>query len=285
MVKRSIRNLGFLDRILDEVEASDSSGSLEEVPIEAIRRGEWQPRAEFNEERLRELANSIREQGLVQPLVVRRHSDGHFELIAGERRWRAAQRSGRSTVPVIVRQVTDEQASILAMVENLHREDLNPMEFARGIHRLEVEYQVKRSEISKRLQISESVISRTLNLLKLPEEIQQLLWDRLLTAAHAAELAGLKRAEQIKLAAQAARGGWSVKALRSRVQRSGADERKKPAALDANSKALVDRIAQHLGAPVAIRYDRRTGKGVFTVRFHSLDECDSILQRMGIQDE
>jgi len=257
--------------------------AVRQLPIDLIRPGTYQARRSFDAERIAELANSIRESGVVQPVVVRSLGDG-YELLAGERRWRAAQHAQLHDIPAIVRDdLSDDEAMVLGLIENLQRESLTPIEAAAGLQFLADHYELTHAEAAKRIGKSREYVSNYLRLLKLAEPVQKLVNERLLSLGHAKALAGLPLASQRGMAMDAVSGGWSVRVLESRCRSA----LKRPAAgdalprRDAQWQALERDLTDKLGNKVSIDFDGT--KGELRVAFHSLDEFDGILQRLGVQ--
>lgn len=246
-----------------------------EVAVDQLDPNPFQPRVAIREEQLAELIASVRENGIVQPILVRRHHD-RYQIIAGERRWRAAQRLGLRTVPVTVRDVPDDRLLELAIVENVQREDLSPLEEAQAFLRLQEEFRLTQEEIAKRVGRERSTVANTLRLLRLPREVRELLASRRLDAGHARALLGLEKVEdQLRLAREAAKKGLSVREVERRVL-----ARKEPAPptadrrRDPNTRAAEERLRAVLGTPVRVV---RRGRGG-TLRIEFLSEAE--LQRL-----
>lgn len=264
---------------------------VRQVAVERIRPCPFQPRKDFAEETLSELAASIRERGIVQPLIVRPKAD-HFELIAGERRWRAAQLAGLRELPVIVREADDAAVLELALIENLQRENLNPIEEAQGYSQLIEQFRLRQEDVATKVGRSRVVVANALRLLKLPAELQDHLRHGRLSVGHAKVLLGLEGAARQRAAAQRIlAGGLSVRQteeLVSRWQAESAGPKPDPApgtaqkatAPDVHSAALQNRLQERFGLKVSLRY--RQGKGSVEVRFSSDDELDRLLQTVGV---
>jgi ParB family transcriptional regulator, chromosome partitioning protein len=261
------------------------------APIARIHPSPLQPRKEFPAQALQELAASIKDKGIVQPLLVRER-EGHFELIAGERRWRAAQLLGLAEAPVIVKQVDDRTALELALVENLQREDLNPMEEAFGYRQLIDQFKLSQEEAAAKLGKSRAALTNALRLLNLPAEVQNWLRDGRLQAGHAKVILGLASPEQQTLAAQrVVKDGLTVRQVEELVAhwvaraRAGAAVVNVPPARvpvrDAHVVALEGKLRERFGTKVGLRY--REGKGSLEVRFYSDGELERILQIVGVQ--
>lgn len=259
----------------------DADGELRQLPIEKLKPGRFQPRSVMDPERLVELADSIRAQGLIQPIVVRA-SGGGFEIIAGERRWRAAQQAGLSEVPCVVREVDDRATVAMALIENIQREDLSPLEEAGALQRLIDEFDLTHQQAAEAVGRSRAAVSNLLRLLELPQEIRRLLESGGLEMGHARALLTLPEARAVALAREASAKGWSVRELE---QRARAAQAKKPAArraaaADPDVQRLEQNLGEKLGTRVAIQQGRG-GRGKLVVHYHSLDELDGILSRIG----
>ena len=263
---------------------------IQRVPLQRIHPCPFQPRKDFSEDALRELADSIKEQGIVQPLIVRARGQD-FELIAGERRWRAAQRVGLSEIPVIVREADDRAVLELALIENLQRENLNAMEEALGYSQLIEQFQLKQEEAATKVGKSRTVVANALRLLKLPSEIQSHVREGRLSVGHAKVILGLSQAEEQVLAAtRVLQDGLNVRQtedLISRLQGRGATTAaatgaKKTGPLDreAHLADLEHRLLEKLGTKVQLRY--RQGKGTVEIRFYSDADLERVLQILGI---
>lgn len=261
-------------------EASAKAGVLK-IPIESIHRDVHQPRRHFDEVRLKELAESIKAQGVLQPVLVRKEGEG-YRLIAGERRWRAAQAAGLHEVPAIVREVTETQAFELALVENLQRADLNPIEEAEGYRRLVEEFGLTQEQVSQRVGKERSTVANSLRLLGLPEEVKSLVAEGALSMGHARALLGVPRLPEMKdLAQRIAERKLSVREAEKLVQqqKSAKKESGKPTKASTNVKALVEELQRLLGTKVRL-VDKGNGKGTLEVDYFSLDDLDRILQRL-----
>jgi len=257
-------------------------GELRELAVDLLQRGRYQPRTDMHQESLDELADSIREQGLVQPIVVRPVSKDKYEIIAGERRWRAAQLAGLQEVPVVVRDVDDRAAIAMALIENIQRENLNPIEEARSLHRLMEEFELTQQEAAEAVGRSRSGVANLLRLLELNEEVKVLLERRELEMGHARALLALKDLQQTETANKVARAGMSVRETEQLVRRLC--EPKKPAAAkqtaaDPNIRRLQEDLSEKLGASVQLQC-KPNGKGKLTISFNSNDELDGILEHI-----
>ncbi|WP_420394213.1 ParB/RepB/Spo0J family partition protein [Acuticoccus sp.] len=248
------------------------------VPIASLRRSRQNPRAAFHDDALDELTQSIRDRGIVQPLLVRPSGDG-YEIIAGERRWRAAQRAGLHEVPVVVRDVTDGEALELAIIENVQRADLNPVEEAAGYQRLMAEFGHRQEDLAKIIGKSRSHVANTLRLLSLPPSIRASVADGSLTAGHARALIG--RADAEALADEVMRRGLSVRATEALVAHRERPVEAAPRVVDdADTRALVRRLSARLGLAVSLSHRADEG-GTLTIRYTTLDQLDAVCRMLG----
>ncbi|MGD0259305.1 MAG: ParB/RepB/Spo0J family partition protein [Verrucomicrobiota bacterium] len=274
----------------DAASAADPRERVERVALDRIRPCPFQPRKDFSPETLRELADSIKEQGIVQPLIVRER-DGHLELIAGERRWRAAQLLGLAEVPVILRQADDRAVLELALIENLQRENLNPIEEAQGYAQLIDQFQLKQEEVAAKVGKSRAVVANALRLLKLPPGIQTSIREGRLSVGHAKVILGLASEKHQKLAAERIlKEGLNVRQTEGLVARLQAREagtvtRPRPVTpltRDAHVANLENQLRERLGTKVHLRYAQ--GKGALEIAFFSDAELERILQIMGVTE-
>jgi ParB family transcriptional regulator, chromosome partitioning protein len=268
-----------LDALLggDESARKDAMASL---PVGAIRPGKYQPRTRMGEKALAELAASIRAQGLMQPLLVRPVGRDQYELIAGERRWRAAQIAGLAEVPALVREVADSAALAMALIENIQREDLNPIEEAAGLQRLVEEFRMTHEQAAEAVGRSRSATTNLLRLLKLAKPVQAMLMEGTLEMGHARALLALDGARQIEAANRIAARRLSVReseALGARLLRGPAARRKQKT--DRDLARLEEEISQRLGTTVQIRPGRK-GSGTIHISYSGLDHLDQLLKKL-----
>jgi ParB family chromosome partitioning protein len=273
---------GLRALIPEEVEAS-AEGEIVEIPVGRIEPATFQARQEFNEEALAELAASIAEYGVMQPVIVRPLAGERYQLIIGERRWRASQQAGLEKIPALVRDVNDLTSSEMMLVENLQREDLNPLEEANAYKRLTVEFQLTQEEIASRVGKSRPFIANSLRLLQLPGEIQDLLRRGLLSAGHAKVLLGLDGgAKQSALAQQIVARKLSVRDTEREAQRLQQARAPRTAAVavgrgrDVELESVEGRLRQHLGTKVRIRSGRQGGR--IEIEYYSNDELNRLLE-------
>lgn len=248
------------------------------LPIEAIHRDTAQPRKMFDEAKLRELADSIMAQGVIQPVLVRKHGDGYV-LIAGERRWRAAQLAGLQEIPALVREVSEAQAFEMALVENLQRADLNPIEEAEGYRRLVEEFKLTQEQVAEKVGKERSTVANALRLLALPDEVKVLVAEGTLSMGHARALLGLPRMpEMVDLARRISEKKLSVRDAERLVksQKEGDGGQKSPAKQSPQHKALVEELQRLLGTKVRLT-DRGNGKGTVEIDFFSYEDLDRLL--------
>ena len=255
---------------------------LRQVPVEWIERGRYQPRQDLREDTLQELAESIRAQGVVQPVLVRPLGGDRYELIAGERRWRAAQLAGLREVPAVIRDLPDRAAIAVALIENIQREDLNPLEEAAALHRLIVEFELTHQQAAEAVGRSRAAVSNLLRLLDLTEDVQGLVRERKLDMGHARALLPLSPALQREAAHQVLLRGLSAREteqLARRLQQDVPAELPPAKSLDPDIRLLQDDLSQRLGARVRLRHGV-SGKGSVVIHYNTLDELDGILSRV-----
>src|SRR5262245_15752458 len=267
-----------------ESQANERSGarSQRKVPIEFVRANPRNPRKLFSEAELAELADSIRERGIIQPIIVRARGADNYEIIAGERRWRAAQRAGLHELPIVVLDVSDAEALELAIIENVQRSDLNPLEEASGYQSLAKEYSHSQEDIAKIVGKSRSHIANTLRLLHLPEKVKAYINSGKLTAGHARMLVGQSNAEE--LAEQIVNQGLNVReveAIARKMSKQQAQGGKAAAAAvkDPDTVALEERLGNALGLSVTINH-RASGSGSLQVKYRTLEQLDDVIARL-----
>ena len=270
-------------------EDAQASGGLRELAVSSIGPNPYQPRREFDETQLKELSDSIAASGLLQPIVVRPRPDGRYELIAGERRYRAIQRLGWTKVPAVVKEVDDRALLTLALIENLQRDDLSPIDAAMGYQRLMQEFSVAQQEVARLVGKDRSTVSNTLRLLRLPEEVQQLLQHRKLSEGHARALLALPDAKEMtRLGRECAAAEWSVRDLEARVRGERLTETpavrrtiRRPKAEPRNPSADVrrveDTLRKRLQTDVRVTA-RRRGRGAVTIHYYSNEDLARLLE-------
>ena len=262
--------------------------SLRQLPVELLQRGQYQPRVDMRQDTLEYLADSIRAQGVVQPIVVRpivgKGNEQRYEIVAGERRWRAAQLAGLQEIPAVVREIPDEAAIAMALIENIQREDLNPLEEARALDRLIREFDLTHAEAADAVGRSRAAVSNLLRLRDLTDKVKPLLEDRQLEMGHARALLAISNAtQQYDAARQVIRKGLSVRETERLVKRmlegGGKKPAKKPAAQNADIRRLEIEVSEKLGAKVSVQHAAK-GAGKLVISYNSLDELDGILKHI-----
>lgn len=266
---------------LKQVAERESAGELKQLPLDVIHPGRYQPRSVFDEDKLEELASSIRTQGVVQPIVVRSTAAGSYELIAGERRWRAAQLAGIDSIPAVVREVTDEAAVAMSLIENIQREDLNPLEEAAALRRLIDEFQMTHQQAADAVGRSRAAVSNLLRLLELIQEVKDMVDVRDLEMGHARALLSLQDELQLQAAREVVRRKLSVRATESLVRRLKNTPKKPERRLDPDIQRLQNRIGETLGARVTIQH-KASGKGKLVISYNNADEFEGILERLDL---
>jgi ParB family chromosome partitioning protein len=267
------------------ISASDpATGRMTTLPVDMLSRGRYQPRSDMRQESLQELADSIRSQGLVQPIVVRPLASGNYEIIAGERRWRASQLAGLHEVPVVIRDVPDQAAMAMALIENIQRENLNPMEESLALRRLIDEFGLTHQEAAEAVGRSRAAVTNLLRLAELNDDVKRRIESREIEMGHARALLALAGETQSRVAEEVARRGLSVREteqLVRRVQAEGGKAGKKDSAnrVDPDVQRLQQDLSERLGAVVAIDC-KPGGKGRLVINYTSLDELQGILERI-----
>ena len=270
--------------------AGQSAGddTLRQLPVELLQRGQYQPRVDMRQDSLDDLAASIRAQGVVQPIVVRpissKGKEQRYEIVAGERRWRAAQLAGLAEIPSVVREVPDEAAIAMALIENIQRENLNPLEEARALDRLISEFELTHAEAAKAVGRSRASVSNLLRLRDLSDKVKPLLEDRQLEMGHARALLAISNVtQQFDAARQVVRRGLSVRETERLVRRMLDGDRPKPAkraaAPNADIRRLEIEVSEKLGAKVSVDHTSK-GSGKLVISYNSLDELDGILKHI-----
>jgi ParB family chromosome partitioning protein len=284
----SAREVRPVEQPLEPTENSSSAQFLKTLPIDLIQRGKYQPRRNFDQDKLQELADSISAQGVIQPIVVRPVENGRYEIIAGERRWRASQLASLQEIPVVVHEVDDQAAMAMALIENIQRDDLNPLEEANALHRLLNEFGLTHQQIAKAVGKSRTSVTNFLRLLELAEPVKKMLELRQLDMGHAKAILGLKEADQIKAAKQVFDQGLSVRETEKLVRRmqgisetSSKPESNKALKTKINPDVLrlQNSLSEKLGASVEIKQSA-SGKGQLVIGYNSLEELDGIIDHI-----
>lgn len=271
-----------------EVETKNQKQGLTEIPIEQIGPGPFQPRKQIDESQLNELAQSIKVQGVIQPIVVREraiadsHTGVRFEIIAGERRWRATQIAGLENIPAVIRTIADSEAVAVALIENIQRENLNPLEEANAFQRLIIEYEMSHQEVANSVGRARASITNALRLLDLPSSVQELVNKKMLTMGHARALLSIgDRGMQLEVANLIVEKGLSVREAEGLVRKIV--EKKKPnqqkTTVDPDIQRLEKDLTNRLGARVSIKH-KKTGSGTLSIKYSSSDELEGILSKI-----
>jgi ParB family chromosome partitioning protein len=279
-----------LGRGLDALLGGSSKGrdrerdeeTLAQLPVAALRPGKYQPRTRMDEASLAELAESIKSRGVIQPIVVRPVSDTEYEILAGERRWRAAKIANLERIPAVIREVPDEAALGIGLIENIQREDLNPIEEASGLKRLIDEFNLTHEEVARAIGRSRTGVTNLLRLLELSPVVQALVQDGAIDMGHARALLALSKARQVELAHQVVDKGLSVRDTERLVQEaSHAPKAAQRAALrlDPDSRRLQEELSESLGAQVRLK-PRRGGRGSVLIEYASLDELQGLIRKL-----
>ena len=257
-------------------------GVMKALPVEFLVRGKYQPRRDMHTEALEELALSIKEQGIMQPIVVRPAGQNRYEIIAGERRWRAAQLAGLAEVPAVIRDVPDEAAIAMSLIENIQREDLNPIEEAIALARLQKEFELTQQEVAQAVGKSRAAVANILRLMSLNSEVKKMLEYGDLEMGHARALLPLNETDQLEVARTVTAKGLSVRQTESlvrRIQQQKQDGGKATKRLDPNIKQLEDELSERVGARVIIQCNAK-GKGKLVISYNTLDELDGVLEHI-----
>ena len=279
------RGLGRgLDALLGDVSVHDEKHHLQALPIEYMQRGKYQPRKDINPEKLQELADSIKAQGIIQPIVVRQVAFQKYEIIAGERRWRAAQLAGLSEVPVVIKEIDDRAAMAIALIENIQREDLNPLEEAESLKRLLDEFNLTHQLVAEAIGKSRTTVTNLLRLNELHPEVKKLLLSNQLEMGHARALLSVEGIKQVALATKVVKEGLSVRATERLVKETNLEPKdRKIKIIDNNTLHLQDDLTAKLGAKVVIDH-KENGSGKLVICYSSLDELDGIIEHFKDHD-
>jgi len=262
--------------------SNKSPDGLQEIAVDLIDRSPYQPRADFNEDALQELADSIRAQGVIQPVVVRPKEQGRFELIAGERRWRAAQLAGLHQVPAVIREVDDQAAMAMALIENIQRQALNPIEEAAALNRLIDEFGLTHEQTAEAVGRSRAAVTNMLRLLNLEAGVKAMLEQGKLEMGHARALLGLRGGVQFKAAQDVEHKGLSVRETERLVKKLSSPDTNKASSvkiIDPDTQRLEQDLSEKLGARVQFQQGKG-GKGKLVINYNSMDELDGILEHI-----
>ncbi|OUU80335.1 MAG: hypothetical protein CBC38_02795 [Gammaproteobacteria bacterium TMED78] len=287
MTKRKSLGRG-LDALLSTSQAfsgQKDSEQLKELPVDLLQRGKYQPRVDMKIEKLQELSESIKREGLVQPILVRpiksESDEQRYEIVAGERRWQATQLAGLHNIPVIIKEIPDKSAIAISLIENIQREDLNPIEEARALSRLADEFSMTHEEVAETVGRSRAMVTNLLRLLDLPEQIIKMLNDGSLGMGHARAILPVSSVDAklaISLAQKSYRNGWSVRNLENIVRNLSKKDQKSqkgPKSKDPDILKLEKKLADYLGAKVEIMHSNKGGK--VSIAYHNIDELEGII--------
>ena len=288
--RKGLGNLGVDVLLSTPVEPTPSSlaksTGLDYLPIDLIDRSPYQPRQKMTDEGIQELAESIRSQGLIQPVVVRKNGS-RYELIAGERRWRAVQEVGLQEIPAVIKEIDDQSAAAMALIENLQRENLNPIEEAYAVSNLIKEFDWSHQEVAESIGKARATVSNMLRLLDLASDVRQLISDDHISMGHARALLALDAVQQSSVAQIIIAQQLSVRKTEQLVKKMlNNDPSKntgKAASKDPNIEGLENQIADQLGASVAIQHSAKSGKGKIEIKYNNLNELDGILSKIGME--
>jgi ParB family transcriptional regulator, chromosome partitioning protein len=275
------RGLGRgLDALLGDVSVKEEKHHLHTLPIEYMQRGKYQPRKDINPEKLQELADSIKAQGVIQPIVVRQIAHEKYEIVAGERRWRAAQLAGLAQVPVVVKEIDDRAAMAIALIENIQREDLNPLEEAEALRRLLEEFDMTHQHIAEAIGKSRTTVTNLLRLMDLHPDVKKLLLNNQLEMGHARALLSLDGLKQVAIANKVVKEGLTVRATERLVKESHAEPKiHKIKVIDNDTLRLQNDLTAKLGAKVIIDH-KVNGSGKLVIAYSSLEELDGIIGQL-----
>ncbi len=276
------RGLGRgLDALLGDVSRNEEKHQLHTLPIEYMQRGKYQPRKDINPEKLQELVDSIKAQGIIQPIVVRQIARDKYEIVAGERRWRAAAQAGLQEVPVVIKEIDDRSAMAIALIENIQREDLNPLEEAEALKRLLDEFEMTHQHIADAIGKSRTTVTNLLRLMDLHADVKKLLLNKQLEMGHARALLSLDGLRQVAAANKIVKEGLTVRAAERLVKGSQAEPKiKKIKVIDNDTLRLQEDLTTKLGAKVFIDH-KENGAGKLVIAYSSLEELDGIIEQIG----
>ena len=276
------RGLGRgLNALLGDItpKEKDKTENLQTLPIEFLQRGKYQPRKDMKPEALQELADSIKAQGVIQPIVVRLVSKDKYEIIAGERRWRASQLASLQEIPVVIKDIDDRAAMAIALIENIQREDLNSLEEAEAIKRLVDEFDMTHQQAADSVGKSRAMVSNLLRLLELPNEVKTLLAKGLIEMGHARAILSLDADKQIEIANKIVKQGLTVRATEKLVKDAGVEKKTEKKHQDTDTIRLQDQLTEKTGAKVVINH-QKSGKGKLIFNYTTLEELEGIISRI-----
>lgn len=276
------RGLGRgLSELLGDVStpAQEKTHDVQALPIEFMQRGKYQPRKDMDPEKLKELSDSIAAQGIIQPIIVRKIASDKYEIIAGERRWRAAQLAGLTEVPVLIKDIDDRSVMAVALIENIQREDLNALEEAEALHRLLDEFELTHQQIAESVGKSRTTITNLLRLLDLASEVKAMMSRGQLEMGHARALLGLEEAKQIEIAHKAIKQNLSVRAVEKLVREQNEEKSAVIKKIDPDTLRLQRELSEKTGAKVEINH-QGNGKGKLVFSYTSLEELEGIIKKI-----
>ena len=279
MQKKRGLGRGLSELLGDVTPVPEKTQDAQTLPIEFLQRGKYQPRKDMDPEKLRELADSIAAQGIIQPIIVRRISTDKYEIIAGERRWRAAQLAELSDVPVVLKDLDDRSVMAIALIENIQREDLTALEESEALKRLQDEFELTHQQIATAVGKSRTTVTNLLRLLDLPTEIKTLLGKGLLEMGHARALLGLPEDRQIDIGQRAAKQGLTVRAVEKLVKDDQVEKHLAIKKTDPDTLRLQQEIGDRTGAKVEINH-QQNGKGKLVFHYNNLEELDGIIKKI-----
>ncbi|MGR8931578.1 MAG: ParB/RepB/Spo0J family partition protein [Gammaproteobacteria bacterium] len=269
----------LLGDVATTTSTQDKPRDMQTLPIEFMQRGKYQPRKDIDPEKLKELADSIAAQGIIQPIVVRQLAEEKYEIIAGERRWRAAQLAELREVPVLVKDIDDRSVMAIALIENIQREDLNALEEAEALRRLQDEFELTHQQIAEAVGKSRTTITNLLRLLELAPEVKTILAKGLLEMGHARALLGLDEVKQVEIAQKAVKQGLTVRAVEKLVREQNSEKPVVVKTVDPDTLRLQRDLSERTGAKVEINH-QSSGKGKLIFTYTSLEELEGIISKI-----
>ncbi|MGS2718351.1 ParB/RepB/Spo0J family partition protein [Eionea flava] len=283
----SAENATTVQGAIEQVQSSDleRNEQLRYVPVELIQRGKYQPRRDINQDALEELSASIKAQGVMQPIVIRPISSDKYEIIAGERRWRASQLAGLDKIPAVIRHVPDEAAIAMALIENIQREDLNPLEEAVALKRLQDEFELTHQQVAEAVGKSRTAVTNLLRLISLDEEVKKLLEHGDIEMGHARAMLSLENSKQRIVASEVVAKSLSVRQAEALVRRTLEEINKPKEQTELHNpdlSKLEEGISEKVGVPVMLQHSAK-GKGKLVLKYNNLDELDGILHHLGYE--
>ncbi|MGZ4958612.1 MAG: ParB/RepB/Spo0J family partition protein [Methylomonas sp.] len=279
MQKKRGLGRGLSELLGDVSPVQEKPQDVQTLPIEFLQRGKYQPRRDMDPEKLKELSDSITAQGIIQPIIVRKINGDKYEIIAGERRWRAAQLAELRDVPVVVKDLDDRSVMAIALIENIQREDLNALEEAQALHRLQDEFELTHQQIAEAVGKSRTTVTNLLRLLELAGEVKTMLGKGLLEMGHARALLGLDEVRQAEIANKAVKQGLTVRAVEKLVRELHEEKPAVSKRVDPDTLRLQQDLSEKMGAKVEINH-QQSGKGKLVISYSSLEELDGIVKKI-----